>query len=345
MSDSITPCQRRFRIEAWTEFGLGVLAILIRIAAKLRKHGDVRRLLLEDWISLQIIVWYTLLAIAIHNIVFGGGSNFMTSKEEAALTPETKAERIRGSKWVLVSEQAMVMSVWSCKAIMLIAYRTITHATPDSPSQSHEYTADPFRSGLKRERWINAIASYWNFEYVEGFFNVSADVFVLLAAIPVVATVRLPWLQKAPLLVVFGLGIAVIAAAVLTKVYCLVPSLLSYEYLAWYHREVMMSIVVTMLPVIWSFLRELIPALQQWGYRANQGTPTTCRQGGPDSSGGVELRSRRRRSGDDLRMSDSEEEFNTASSISRHSVSSIKEENCKSDSDTRLRPPKATVHR
>lgn len=84
----------------------------------------------------------------------------MTSKEEAALTPETKAERIRGSKWVLVSEQAMVMSVWSCKAIMLIAYRTITHATPDSPSQSHEYTADPFRSGLKRERWINAIAVY-----------------------------------------------------------------------------------------------------------------------------------------------------------------------------------------
>lgn len=51
----------------------------------------------------------------------------MTPEEEAALTPETKAERIEGSKWVLVSEQAMVMSVWSCKVIMLILYRTLTY--------------------------------------------------------------------------------------------------------------------------------------------------------------------------------------------------------------------------
>lgn len=51
----------------------------------------------------------------------------MTPEEEAALTPEIKAERVRGSKWVLVSEQAMIMSVWSCKAVMLILYRTLTY--------------------------------------------------------------------------------------------------------------------------------------------------------------------------------------------------------------------------
>lgn len=85
--------------------------------------------------------------------------------------------------------------------------------------------------------------SYWNFEYVEGVFNISADVFMLIIAIPVVSKVKLPWLQKAPLLGVFGLGIFVIAAAILTKLYCFVPALLSYEYLAWYMREVTVSII------------------------------------------------------------------------------------------------------
>lgn len=53
---------------------------------------------------------------------------------------------------------------------------------------------------------------------------------MLLVAIPIVAKVRLPLAQKAPILGIFGMGAFVITAAVLTKVYCFVPSLLSYEY-------------------------------------------------------------------------------------------------------------------
>lgn len=87
-----------------------------------------------------------------------------------------------------------------------------------------------------------------SFEYVQGSFNITADIAMLLVSIPVVAKVRLPWLQKAPLLGVFGLGILVIAAALLTKVYCFVPALLSYEYLAWYHREATLCVVVRRTP-------------------------------------------------------------------------------------------------
>ncbi|KAK5161627.1 hypothetical protein LTR04_004012 [Oleoguttula sp. CCFEE 6159] len=90
----------------------------------------------------------------------------MSSDELAALTPETKAERINGSKWVLVSEEAMIMAIWSCKC------------------------------------W-----SYWNYEYIEGAFNVTADVTMLLVAIPLIAKVRLPWAQKAPILGIFGMAL------------------------------------------------------------------------------------------------------------------------------------------
>ncbi|KAI7567341.1 hypothetical protein KC346_g20767, partial [Hortaea werneckii] len=104
MSDELTPWERRFRIETWAEYAVGVSIIVLRM---LRIRRKVSRLQVDDYIALQTIIWYTLLVVAINRIVFGGGSNFMTPEEEAALTPEIKAERVKGSKWVLVSEQAM----------------------------------------------------------------------------------------------------------------------------------------------------------------------------------------------------------------------------------------------
>ena len=72
------------------------------------------------------IPWYTLLVISINKIIFGGGSNYMTPEDIAALTPQAKANRISGSKWVLVSEEVMVLCVWTCKVCMLLIYRRLT---------------------------------------------------------------------------------------------------------------------------------------------------------------------------------------------------------------------------
>lgn len=70
--------------------------------------------------------WYTVLVISINKIIFGGGSNFMTTEEQATLTPEIRRERIAGSKWVIVSEQAMILTIWSLKLCMLCIYRRLT---------------------------------------------------------------------------------------------------------------------------------------------------------------------------------------------------------------------------
>lgn len=50
----------------------------------------------------------------------------MTEEDITNLTPETTATRIAGSKWVLVSEETMVLTIWSCKACMLFIYRRLT---------------------------------------------------------------------------------------------------------------------------------------------------------------------------------------------------------------------------
>lgn len=73
------------------------------------------------------VVWYTILCIAFNKVASGGGSNFMTPEEEAALTPEIIKERISGSKWVVVSEHSMLIAIWSMKACMLHLYASITY--------------------------------------------------------------------------------------------------------------------------------------------------------------------------------------------------------------------------
>src|SRR4051794_14268824 len=71
--------------------------------------------------------WYTLLCISLNRIVGGGGSNFMSEADIAALTPETTRHRIEGAKWVFVSEQALMATVWTMKGCMLIVYGRLTY--------------------------------------------------------------------------------------------------------------------------------------------------------------------------------------------------------------------------
>jgi hypothetical protein len=93
------------------------------------------------------LVWYTILCVALNEVATGGGSNLMTEEEKKTMTPSIHADRVRGSKWVFVSEHAFVLCVWSCKACMLVIYSRITE-------------------GLKQRRWINYIAIYVGIGFV-----------------------------------------------------------------------------------------------------------------------------------------------------------------------------------
>lgn len=76
------------------------------------------------------VVWYTILCVALNEVASGGGSNLMTPEDEANLTPSSYAERVRGSKWVFVSEHAFILCVWSCKSCMLVIYARLTYVPP-----------------------------------------------------------------------------------------------------------------------------------------------------------------------------------------------------------------------
>lgn len=225
----------------------------------------------------------------------------MTAAEEAALTPETTADRVAGSKWVLVSEEAMVLTVWTCKLGMLFLYRRITQGLKQAKMINvafvwvvagfvgtqfglflncrpfSEYWAVPTKN---IQCW-----SYFNYQIIEAAFNISSDILVLVIAIPILSKLQLPLLQRAVLLTIFGMGIFIIAAAILTKLYSLYPPLLTYAYLNWYCREASVCVYVTNLPAIWSLMLDVFPALRRW-----------CRSSLPSSSNDRASHSRKRHS-------------------------------------------------
>ncbi|KAG8629845.1 hypothetical protein KVT40_001464 [Elsinoe batatas] len=272
-----------FTIETYALYGVGIAIIVIRLIERTRRAKGIRNLQIEDWIAFQLIGWFTLLTVAINKVIKGGGSNFMTPEEQAALAPETTRERVIGSKYVLVSEFGMLFTIWSCKLIILLVYRRLT-------------------LGLKQERYILAVSIWVGIGFTATLLALflSCRPFSAYWSVPasnrdsmlVLLPFRLrrsrlqhfrrpcstsrratylnqcqrPWQQKVPLVIVFGMGLFVIAAAITNKMYAYLPWLLSYDYAFWYMREAAVSVYVTNLPALWSILREIFPSLQTWGY-------------------------------------------------------------------------------
>ncbi|KIV91063.1 hypothetical protein PV10_05648 [Exophiala mesophila] len=288
MSDIQSP-NPGFVPESWSLYGVGAFFGLLRLYAKLRRVGW-RKLQLDDGFIAFGLVSYTMLCVSFNQMATGAGSNLMTPEEEAQLTPEIIADRIRGSKWVFVSEHAMLLTIWSMKAAMLTLYARVTE-------------------GLRVRKLLNALivwticaflgdvlalflicrplSQYWAvppnnpqcstyeyFQIVNAVFNISTDVFILAIGIPPVMKARLSVQQKLVLGVIFGMGTFVIVAAVLRAIYCLVPSLVSYVYMNWYFREASVAIYVTILPGLWVFFREIFPILSKFG-TSRKGTKAT----------------------------------------------------------------------
>ena len=249
--------------------------------------------------------------MAVNEIIFGGGSNFIPPGEYPQLTQADVDARIAGSKWVLASEEAMVMTIWTCKVCMLLIYQRLTYVIAvcsllcSTPICGSIWKLIVSSAQLKQAKLINVVFiwvvlgfiatqlalfincrpfsdywsvpaisnqcwSYWNYAVVEAVCNISADIAVLLIALPILWKVRIPLCQRIILIGVFGLGTFVIAAAILTKVYVFDPALLSYDYLNWYFREASVSIYVTNLPVMWAILRDTFPSVAQWGYKTQK---------------------------------------------------------------------------
>lgn len=71
----------------------------------------------------------------------------------------------------------------------------------------------------------------------------------------------LPWRQKIVIAFIFSLGIFVILAALLTKIFNL-TDVYDAGYMLWYIREASVAVYTSNLPMIWPLLRDWFPCLR-----------------------------------------------------------------------------------
>jgi hypothetical protein len=101
----------------------------------------------------------------------------------------------------------------------------------------------------------------YHYAIVQGCFNITSDLLMLFISLPLVTKLCVPWKQKAVLMIIFSMGIFVIVAAILTKVFNL-TNVWDPTYMLWYTREASVAVYVSNLPMIWPLLREHFPCLK-----------------------------------------------------------------------------------
>jgi len=128
-----------------------------------------------------------------------------------------------------------------------------------------------------------------HYALVQGCFNISSDTLMLFIPLPLITRLSMPWKQKGVLLIIFSMGIFVILAALLTKIFNL-TNIWDPTYMLWYTREASVAVYVSNLPMIWPFLREYFPVLRaltpgQKSSVSNQGPSFTVRSRPKNTSG------------------------------------------------------------
>lgn len=250
----------------------------IRRYARIHRLG-LRNLCADDYLMYLALAWYTILVACLNAVTNGGGSNLFYPDQLPTFSQHEIEERIKGSKIVVVQEQAMLNVIYTVKACLLFMYYRLT-------------------MGLKQQKAVKTLAiyvvlcwigtqfafffacrpfhGYWavpppnpqctTFEHyaiAQACFNLSSDTLMLMIPLPLLFGARLPMKQKLILSIVFGLGIFVIIAAVLTKVFNL-SDLYSTTFMFWYFREATVAVYVSNLPMIWPLLREWLPFLKSF---------------------------------------------------------------------------------
>ncbi|KAI5252047.1 hypothetical protein E4T42_03743 [Aureobasidium subglaciale] len=272
--------QHELQRESWALYALGIVVIALRIYARARKLG-LRHLEFDDYLILVAAVFYTLLIITLNLTAQGGGTALaMPHEDVSALTDDQVKIRQRGAKIDLVAEQAMLNVVWILKVCTLKLYSRLTMGLRQQIAVkvlavyvaigwvacqlAYFCECRPFSMywQIAPSPPLNCMVFY-DYAIVQGTFNISSDVFMLVIPFPLILQVSIGMKQKLVLLCIFSMGIFVIIAAALTKAEFF-RSIYAENYMFWYTREASVAVYVANLPCIWPLLREALPALKSW---------------------------------------------------------------------------------
>ncbi|TVY36636.1 hypothetical protein LOCC1_G006789 [Lachnellula occidentalis] len=258
--------------ESWTWYAVAVLIVIARYVSRWLHLGSFKRFQTEDYVMVVVFGFYTCLIVCM-NIVAHLDTNLILPSDMGSLTPESITSRIRGSKYVLIVEQSMIMTIWGCKICLLLMYRNLTFGLKQRWAVKavgvYVILNWVIMEVLYFGVWCRPFPQYWavpvtntqcsaatHHLVVNAVFNISSDVMMLCIPLPLLINSKLPRTKKFILCVLFSLGIFVILCAVLNKYYSFAHPF-SPQWTFWYIREASTAIYVANMPMCWALMRRL----------------------------------------------------------------------------------------
>ncbi|KAL3478165.1 hypothetical protein BJX99DRAFT_256716 [Aspergillus californicus] len=255
-----------FQKEAWTEYSLGVVILLVRLFARYKAVG-IKNWQGDDWFTIIALVFWTAECTMLELIGQYGTNIGLSDDERAALTPAQISTLAAGSKCLMAGWTCYVVLIWSLKACMLFFYNRLTlgltqqkvvkftavlccvtfvavimtiflHCRPIS--RHFQVYPDP---------GLNCSADYVNY-IVIAITNVITDAILLSVPIPLLLKVRLQLRRKLIIGILLCGGIFVMAATLLRCILSLQNIDNINNSTIWAIRETFVAIIAINAPCI-----------------------------------------------------------------------------------------------
>ncbi|PYH47821.1 uncharacterized protein BP01DRAFT_198501 [Aspergillus saccharolyticus JOP 1030-1] len=285
-------------VSTWIMYSIAMLLFFVRIYGRWLRMRWVFQV--EDYLMLAAVGFYTAFAVTNIQIAEGGGSNLYEPGQYETFTAAEIAARVKGSKIEFASENCQLCTIYLLKACMLMVYFRLTKNLWQNrvviicgiytlcgwivselvlfldckPYLTGHWTLPPPESEC---------ATYRIYEITQAIFNISSDVMILSVVLPMFMRAQMAWKTKLPVIIVFSMGLVVLACAITSK-YFTFKNIYDNSYQFWYLREASIGMYVTNLPFVWSLARSTISFLKSSNY-AGQGKYNDPRYGtGPQTN-------------------------------------------------------------
>ncbi|KAL4989897.1 hypothetical protein BDW68DRAFT_175453 [Aspergillus falconensis] len=252
--------------ETWSEYGIGIFFLLLRLVARL-KMGGIRGLRLDDAFAVLAMIFFTMQTVNIYRMGILG-TNIGLNEKTATLVPENKiSDMILGSKLAFMNWIWYICYIWCLKGVLLCLYWKLTAGTWHQHLVAgtsvfcvviwlvcvltHFFLCTPVYRNWQIQPYPGDHCTLRQPLYVEiAVFNVLSDVCILVIPIPILAKLQVPIQRKIVLAAMFSSGVFIIVCTVLRAYYSL-HSITSLPIaLGWADRECFVAAIVASLPGI-----------------------------------------------------------------------------------------------
>ncbi|GES57977.1 hypothetical protein ATEIFO6365_0004005300 [Aspergillus terreus] len=255
-----------FQKEAWTEYGIGTVIILLRILARAKVVG-VKNWQGDDYFTIIALLFWTAELTMLEMIGQFGTNIGFTDAQRAAFSEEEIKVLARGSKCLLAGWTCYVTLIWSLKACMLFFYNRLTLGLWQQKLVKANaficlgtYTAVILTIFLHcrplHKNWqvypdpgLNCSADYVNY-IVIAVTNVTTDAILLTIPLPILAKVRIPLRRKLVIGILLCGGVFVMVATLLRCILSLQSIDSINTSTIWAIRETFVAILSVNAPCI-----------------------------------------------------------------------------------------------